>query len=38
MLTLKKEELKDQAQWEEAGINPPQFDYQNLIDNTKENP
>jgi fructuronate reductase len=38
MLKLKKEELKDQAQWEEAGIKPPQFDYQNLIDNTKENP
>jgi fructuronate reductase len=38
MLKLKKEELKDQAQWEEAGINPPQFDYQNLVDNTKENP
>ncbi len=38
MLKLKKEELKDQAQWEEAGITPPQFDYQNLVDNTKENP
>jgi fructuronate reductase len=38
MLKLKKEELKDQAQWEEAGIKPPQFDYQNLIDNTKEKP
>lgn len=38
MLKLKKEELKNQAQWEEAGIKPPQFDYQNLIDNTKENP
>ncbi|RAK05457.1 fructuronate reductase [Halanaerobium saccharolyticum] len=38
MLKLKKEELKDKAQWEKAGINPPQFDYQNLIDRTKENP
>jgi fructuronate reductase len=38
MLKLKKEELKDKAQWEKAGINPPQFDYQNLIDQTKENP
>ncbi len=38
MLKLKKEELKDSAQWEDVGIKPPQFDYQNLIDNTKENP
>ncbi|MFP4198122.1 MAG: mannitol dehydrogenase family protein [Halanaerobium sp.] len=38
MLKLKKEELKDLAQWEDAGINPPQFDYQNLIENTKDNP
>jgi len=38
MLKLKKEELKDTAQWEKAGINPPQFDYQNLIDQTKANP
>ncbi len=38
MLKLKKEELKDRAQWEDAGINPPQFDYQNVINNTKENP
>jgi len=38
MLKLKKEELKNQAQWEEAEIKSPQFDYQNLVDNTKENP
>jgi len=38
MLRLKKEELKDKAQWEDAGINPPQFDYENLVENTKENP
>ncbi|MFW5718941.1 MAG: mannitol dehydrogenase family protein [Halanaerobium sp.] len=38
MLKLKKEELKDLAQWEDVGINPPQFDYQNLIENTKDNP
>jgi len=38
MLKLKKEELKDTAQWKKAGINPPQFDYQKLIDRTKENP
>jgi fructuronate reductase len=38
MLRLKKEELKNQAQWEDAGINSPQFDYQNLIKKTKENP
>jgi len=38
MLRLKKEELENKAQWEEAGIIPPQFDYQNLVDNTKESP
>jgi fructuronate reductase len=38
MLKLKKEELKDKAQWTEAGINPPEFDYQNLVDKTKANP
>src|SRR6056297_4125469 len=38
MLKLKKEELQDKSQWKDAGINPPEFDYQNLIDNTNENP
>ena len=38
MLKLEKEELKDIDQWENVGINTPQFNYQNLIDNTKENP
>jgi fructuronate reductase len=38
MLKLKKEELKNKAQWEDAGINTPQFDYQSLIDKTGENP
>jgi fructuronate reductase len=38
MLKLKKEELNDIAQWEDAGIITPKFDYQNLIENTKENP
>lgn len=38
MLKLSKEELKNTAQWKEAGIKSPQFDYQKLIDDTKENP
>ncbi|CCU80921.1 D-mannonate oxidoreductase [Halanaerobium saccharolyticum subsp. saccharolyticum DSM 6643] len=38
MLKLAKKELKDKTQWTEAGIEPPEFDYQNLIDKTKANP
>jgi fructuronate reductase len=38
MLKLTKKELKDKAQWEDVAISTPQFDYQNLIKNTKDKP
>ncbi|MFW6309277.1 MAG: mannitol dehydrogenase family protein, partial [bacterium] len=38
MLNLKIEEIKNEAQWKEAGIELPQFDYVNLKEKTKENP
>ena len=37
-MKLKKEELKNTAQWRDAGVKAPQFDYQKLIEKTKENP
>lgn len=38
MLKLNKEELIDKEQWQDAGIETPEFDFQNLCNNTKENP
>ncbi|ADQ14352.1 mannitol dehydrogenase family protein [Halanaerobium hydrogeniformans] len=38
MLELNKEELKNKEQWQDEGIKTPEFNFQNLCNNTKENP
>lgn len=37
-LTLNKESIKNTAAWTKAGIDLPQFDYEKIVAETKENP
>ncbi|MGB9662946.1 MAG: mannitol dehydrogenase family protein [Moorellaceae bacterium] len=38
MLTLSRESLKNRKAWQEAGIELPEFDYDQMVADTRENP